>query len=83
MACACKVNRDISYLQKRYGVKNTPEQKETHIRENARIFFEKVGIFILTLPFIPIMFLWTIIRAMSNKTPINISKLFRIQHVGQ
>lgn len=82
MGCACKVNRDISYLQKRYGVKNIPEQKETHIRQNVRIFLERVGLFILTLPFIPIMFLWTIIRAAVNKTPINISKLFRIQHVG-
>ena len=82
MACACKVNRDISYLQKRYGVKSVVDKKETHIRQDAKVFLEKIGIFIITLPFIPVLFVWTIFRALVNKNPINISKLFRIQHVG-
>ena len=82
MACACKVNRDISYLQKRYGVKSVADKKETHIRQNAKVFLEKIGIFIITLPFIPVLFIWTILRTLINKNPINISKLFRIQHVG-
>jgi hypothetical protein len=82
MPCACKVNRDISYLQKRYGVK-TQQSKESHIREKARIFLEKLGLSLLILPLIPILFIWIIIRVIVNKEPIKISKLFGLQHVRQ
>ena len=57
MACACKINRDISYLQKRYGVKDVAENKQTHIRQTTRVFLEKIGIFIVILPVVPFLFM--------------------------
>lgn len=55
MGCACKVGRDLSYLQKKYGVKNVPDNKTTNIRQNSRIFLEKVLLSLILLPFIPIL----------------------------
>lgn len=56
MACACKVNQQLSYLQRRYGT-DSPDKKGTNISVKVEMFFKKVlnGIVVVVLS--PIMLL--------------------------
>ena len=78
MACACKVNRHINKIEERYGTNMLPARK-TNISGTIKTFFKKTFIGLLCLPFIPIMFLYVIIRNCFSKKAITIDKLFKIR----
>lgn len=78
MACACKVNRQISLIEKHYGTNALPSKK-THIADDIKLFFKKGIIFLICIPFIPIMVLYTIIRKCFTKKPIELDKIFKIK----
>lgn len=71
MACACKVTEHINKIQKQYGVKQ-PTIK-TNIKETIVVFFHKVLIWLICLPFIPIIAIGLIIRKLITNKPISIS----------
>lgn len=73
MACACKVNQQIDYLHKKYG-DNVPQKKMTNIRGSVMAKIENTIIYILAIPLIPIMFIYSAIMAISGK-PIHLDKL--------
>ena len=74
MACACKVNQQLSYLQKKYGTES-PGSKKTDIRTQVKLWFYKALISIITFTLMPFLLLITFIN---RKGPINISKVFRL-----
>ncbi len=76
MACACKVSEHINKIQKQYGVKQ-PTVK-TNIKENIQIFFRKVLVLAICLPFIPIITIGLIIRKLITNKPISISGFINI-----
>lgn len=76
MACACKVSEHINKIQKQYGVKQ-PTVK-TNIKENIQIFFRKVLVSAICLPFIPIIAIGLIIRKLITNKPISISGFINI-----
>ena len=55
MACACKVNQDISYLHEKFGNQKDVSKKEI---TNFRIteFLKKIIIYLVTLLMLPFMF---------------------------
>lgn len=77
MGCACKVNRHISKIEERYGTKVLPNKK-THIVNDIKLFFKKTGIFLVCLPFIPIMVLYVLLRKCFTNKPMSIDKIFKI-----
>ena len=76
--CACKVSRQISEIEKRYGTKAMPAKK-THIADDINLFLKKMGIHIICLPFVPIMILYVLIRKCFTEKPISIDKFIRKQ----
>lgn len=82
MACACKVNQELEYLQKKYG-HNMPKSKSSNIRGIVSGFFKQIGILIgiliLAVPFLPLMLIGILIRlAVKRKKPIEIDKIFKL-----
>lgn len=77
MGCACKVSRHISKIEEHYGTKVLPNKK-THIVDDMKMFFKKTGIFLICLPFIPIMILYVLLRKFFINKPISIDKIFKI-----
>ena len=77
MACACKVNQQLSYMQKMYGDKkpNSSEPK-THIAQDIKVFFHKLGLMLLLIPLMPLMFIFLVGRSIFRKTPLKIDNLF-------
>ena len=77
MGCACKVNQQLSYMQKMYGDRkpNSSEPK-THIAQDIRVFFHKVGLMLLLIPLMPLMFIFRVGRSISRKTLLKIDDLF-------
>lgn len=71
MACACKVNQQLSYLQKKYGVGGP--KKKPGFSVNAKVLVVNIFDAILAILLSPIM-LMTIL--FNRKGVINISKLF-------
>lgn len=79
MACACKVNQQLSYLEKKYGVK-VPENKETHIKENIKLGIKNVLLLLLVSPILLIMLPFTLIKSIFSKgKSIDINKIFKIR----
>ena len=76
MACACKVTEHINKMQKQYGVKQ-PTIK-TNMKGLVTIFFRKVLIWLICLPFIPIFTIGLIIRKLITNKPISISGFINI-----
>lgn len=76
--CACKVNRQISEIEKRYGTK-VMSAKKTHIADDIKLFFKKMGLYIICLPFVPIIVLYILIRKCFTEKPISIDKFIRKQ----
>lgn len=75
MACKCKVNRDLSYLQQNYG----REKKTTHgevLGFDVAEFFTRVLTFLLTIISLPFLVIFLLIANRKRKV-INIDKLFR------
>lgn len=73
MACACKVNQQLSYIEKHYGVKSK-ESKSMDVRgaikRNIRGFF----IHVLLLPVYP---LWGLVLLLKGRKPIRIDRLVK------
>lgn len=59
MACNCKVNQQIDYITKKYGI-GGPKRHETHMSMDFIDFFEAFGAFLLTILAAPVMFLYII-----------------------
>lgn len=78
MACACKVNQEIEYLQKKYG-HNMPKSKSSDIRGMATGFFKQMGILVLAIPFLPVMLVGILVHLIVKKEkPIKIDKIFKL-----
>lgn len=76
MSCACKVSRDLTYLQKKYGT-NPPKSKSFHLNVNfysvLKILFFSI-ILCLCMPFM-------ILHVLLNRNKkIDIAKLFRLKN---
>lgn len=79
MACACKVNKQISYLQKKYGY-NTPKSKTSNIRGKIEIKIKQILLFFFVLLLLPIELFGIIFHFFINKgKPIQIDKVFRLK----
>lgn len=79
MACACKVNQQLSYLQKHYGNKD-PRSSEpnTHIAEDIKFIFKKVGVVLVLIPVFPIMGIYLLGRKIFKRdNTMVIDKLVR------
>lgn len=81
MACACKVNQQLEYLQKHYGTKeHRSSAPKTHMSADARIVVHKTIISAMLVILFPIIFLYLLVRMIffRNKR-IALDKLFRIE----
>ena len=78
MGCACKVSRHINKIEERYGTNIRPAKK-TDISGSIKTFFKKSLIWLICLPFIPIFFLYVLIRKKKKKKAISIDKLVKIK----
>lgn len=76
MACACKINQQITYLQKHYGT-NQPQSKESNIRGMVGESTKKVLITLLLIPISPLMITYLIIRRLFSQKPISIGKFIK------
>lgn len=66
MACNCKVNQQIDYITRKYGV-GGPKRHETHISMDVSDFFENLGAFLLTVILSPLLFFYIIGKLMFSK----------------
>ena len=73
MACNCKVNQQITYLEKKYG-HNMPVSKKTTIS----LFTFLIGV--IFLPFIILHIIFISIFTKDKK--LSIKKLLRLQHAN-
>lgn len=79
MACACKVNQQIEYLQKRYG-HNMPKSRSTNIRGMVSLWLKQAGLWLIAIPFIPLMIIGLIFHLIfRGSKPIEIDKTFRLK----
>lgn len=79
MACACKVNQQIAYLQKKYG-HDIPKSKTSDIRGMVSMVMKEIGLFIVIMPFLPVMAVVLLFQIMfSKKKPLRIDKIFKIK----
>lgn len=74
MACACKVNQRIDEIQKIYGT-NKKKQSKTNIIGNIKIIVKQILIYLLCLPFIPVMFVFLLLNTLLFKKTISIKKI--------
>lgn len=82
MACACKANQDIAYLQKKYGVKG-PEQKKTNMRDNASIMLQSIAAATISLLLSPIIFISIIGKILvKNKNNIKLEDIFFLKNLN-
>lgn len=71
MACACKVNQQLSYLQKHYGTNKEQEgSRKTDIRTQMIILGKKIisGFFVLL--FLPLFLISILIKALFKKNKV-------------
>ncbi len=78
MACACKVSKYLNRVEQRYGT-NIRSTKKTDISGKIKTFFKKVLIWIVCLPFIPIVFIYLLLRKCLTNKPISIDNLIKIK----
>lgn len=71
MACACKVNNHIDKIYKQYGT-HKPLVK-TNIKEKIIKGVGNVFIWILSIPIMPLIFLYFLIRKLITNKPISIN----------
>jgi len=69
MACNCKVNQQIDYITRKYGV-GGPKQRTTHISMGFVDFFENLGAFLLTVILSPFLFIYIIGKLIFSKEKI-------------
>jgi hypothetical protein len=75
MACACKTDATMSYLQKKYGG-NIPTNKPSNIREEFKAFGKRAVGVLFAIPLLPVFAVSALTR---KKKPISISKVFNIK----
>lgn len=81
MACNCKVNKQISYIQKKYG-HNMPVSKESKIRFRVQEKLKGILTFFIGLLFLPIIILHILYVLIFKKDKkISIGKILRLQTV--
>jgi hypothetical protein len=78
MACACKVSRYVNKVEEHYGTSILPAKK-TNISEKISVFFKKLIIVLICLPFIPIMILTLLVRNWFTKNPIQLDKFINFK----
>lgn len=80
--CNCKVNQQITYLEKKYG-HNMPVSKKTTIRLTVKEFFISLFTFLIGIIFLPLIILHIIFISIFTKDKkISIKKLLRLQHAN-
>ena len=75
MACACKVNQQINYLQNTYGV--TKESKKTNIRGSVGLLLKKILVGTIAIALTPLMLVILIIRLIMGKRVIKLNELLK------
>ena len=77
--CHCLLIED--YLSKAEYKKIWNEIKEIYKNKTAdiKLFFKKMGIYIICLPFVPVMILYVLMRKCFTEKPISIDKFIRKQ----
>lgn len=81
MACNCKVNKQISYIQKKYG-HNIPVSKESKIRFRVQEKLKGILTFFIGLLFLPIIILHVLYVLIFKKDKkISIGKILKLQTV--
>lgn len=78
MACACKVSRYVNKVEEHYGTSILPAKK-TNISEKVSVFFKKLIIALICLPFIPIIILTLLVRNWFTKKPIQLDKFINFK----
>lgn len=79
MACACKVNQQISYIQKKYGVKQ-PTSRKSNISFNIKMKVKEAFFLLLAILLSPLMLLHILYKTIFTKDKtIDIKKLFRLK----
>lgn len=80
MACACKVNQQLEYLQKHYGAKeHRSSAPRTHMSADANAVMHKTVISAMLVILFPIMFMYLLVRMIFfKKKKLAIDKLFRL-----
>ena len=76
MACACKVDAQMTYLQKKYG-NNIPTSKKSDIRGSVKKLLKKILGWCLVIMFLPIALVSILVR---HTKPIKIDKVFKIKN---
>lgn len=78
MGCACKVNQRINEIQKIYG-----HGKNKNIKTNTSgtiiILLKQFLIYLLCIPFIPIIIIFLLLNSLFFKKPISIKKILKIK----
>lgn len=77
MGCACKVSRHISKVEEKYGTNIIPSKK-TEISSLIKMVLKKGVIITIIIPFIPLAFMYVLIRNRFTKKAISIDKLFNL-----
>lgn len=79
MGCACKVSKHINKIEQQYGTNIRPSKK-TDIGAYIKGIIKKGAIILLLLPFIPLMFVYVLVRNCFTKKTISIDKLFKLKN---
>lgn len=79
MGCACKVSRHINKIEQQYGTNIRPSKK-TDIGAYIKGSIKSGAIILLLLPFIPLMFVYVLVRNCFTKKTISIDKLFKLKN---
>ena len=59
MACACKVNQEISFLQKRYGTENV-KRKKSDIKGLVGLWIREVAAACVSIVALPFVFIYAL-----------------------
>lgn len=78
MGCACKVSRHINKIEEHYGTNVLPSKK-TNISESITLWFKKFLLGLICVPFIPIIFVYVLLRNRITKKAISLDKVFKLQ----
>lgn len=78
MGCGCKANRQISFLEKKYG-ENMPQSKTTNISGKIANGIKQTVTAIILIPLFPIVGVFLIGKHLfSKRKSIDINKTFKI-----
>ena len=83
MACNCKVDQKISYIQRKYGPKG-PQQKTTHMAMEWWELLQTLCVFLITVILSPILLFFVIGRVIFSKSPtIKLENLLFLRKYGK